>query len=407
MTGPAGAGKSAIARDCAHKLKASGNLGASFFFYRPSGWNDPKKFIPTIVYQLTTQYSAYRGYIDAVIIDDPLILKKEMSIQFQELLVKPPLRQIVKDHGAETDSVIIVDGLDECETVDAQRQIIELITTSVHERTTPFLWAFFSRPEPPITSAFSSEISTNISWTLPLSLSGDADSDIEAYLRGSFQVIRAKLNIPPKVAWPEEKDIRHLVAQSAGLFAYAATAMRYVAGCGNGTSGLEQRLSGVLQVDSPSAENPFSALDDLYTLLMMQVPKGVLYDTLSLLYLDQSFAYDKYHRCNPNCLCKKVSRVVCYCLALSFSKVAFHATISNLYSVLYVTRSKDGELDELLFYHKSFLEFLFDQARSKLYFILSQAVLQHCLKLIVRALTPVSGAKFSEYQIILRHLTWY
>jgi MoxR-like ATPase len=54
MIGPAGVGKSAIARTCAHKLKMAGNLGASFFFYQPSGWNDPKKFIPTILYQLTT-----------------------------------------------------------------------------------------------------------------------------------------------------------------------------------------------------------------------------------------------------------------------------------------------------------------------------------------------------------------
>jgi hypothetical protein len=403
MTGPAGAGKSAIARTCARNLKATGNLGASFFFYRPSGWNDPKKFVPTIVYQLTTQYPAYRDYIDAVIIDDPLVLEKEVHTQFQELLAKPPLRQIVKDHDGKTDSVIVVDGLDECATVDAQRQIIELITTSVHERTTPFSWAFFSRPEPPITSAFSSEISTSVSWTVPLSLSGDADSDIEAYFRHSFQVICAKLNIPIDVAWPAEEDISRLVSQSAGLFAYAATAIRYIDGRGNGTSGLEQRLRRVLQVDSPSSENPFSALDDLYTLLMVQVPEGILYDTLSLLYLDQSNAYHYYAESSE----MENSPLVSYCLALGLSITALHATISNLYSVLQVTRSEDGGLDGLQFYHTSFLDFLLDQARSKIYFIRSQVVLQHCLKLVVRALTPASDAKSSEYQIISRHLTWY
>jgi hypothetical protein len=404
MTGPAGAGKSAIARTCARELKATGNLGASFFFYRPSHWNDPKKFVPTIVYQLTTQYSAYRDYIDTVILDDPLVLEKEMRTQFQELLVKPPLRPIVKDHGGKTNLIIIVDGLDECATVDAQRQIIELTTTSVHERTTPFLWAFFSRPEPPITSAFSSEISTNVSWTLPLSLSGNADSDIEAYLRGSFQVIRATLNIPIDVAWPAEEDISHLVSQSAGLFAYAATAIRYIAGLGNGTSGLEQRLRRVLQVDSPSAENPFSALDDLYTVLMMQVPEGILYDTLSLVYIHITDVVGTHIRANRQV---KVSGVVSYCLALGLSTAAFHATISNLYSVLQVIRSEDDELDRLQFYHTSFLDFIWDQARSKMYFIRSQVVLRHCLKLVVRALTPVSGAEFGEDQIISCHLTWY
>jgi hypothetical protein len=404
MTGPAGAGKSAIARDCAHKLKATGNLGASFFFYRPSRWNDPKKFVPTIVYQLTTQYAAYRDYIDAVILDDPLVLEKKMSIQFLELLVKPSLQQIVKNRGVKTDLVIVVDGLDECATVDAQVKIINLIATSIHEQTTPFVWAFFSRPEPPITSTFSSQVPQNISWMLPLTLSDNANSDIEAYLRGGCQAICAELNISIDVAWPAEEDISRLVSQSAGLFAYAATAIRYIAGLGNGTSGLEQRLRRVLQVDSPSEENPFSALDDLYTLLMMQVPKGVLYDTLSLLYLDQSGVYHRYIIANPQV---KVSKFVSYCLALSLSTAAFHATISNLYSVLHVTRSEDEELDGLQFYHRSFLDFLWDQARSKIYFIYSQVVLRHCLKLVVRALTPVSGAKFSEYQIISCHLTWY
>jgi hypothetical protein len=327
-----------------------------------------------------------------------------MRTQFQELLVKPPLRQIVKDHGWKTNLVIIVDGLDECATVDAQRQTIELTTTSVHERTTPFLWAFFSCPKPPITSAFSSEISTNVSWTLPLSLSGNADSDIEAYLRGSFQVICAMLNIPIDVAWPAEEDISHLVSQSAGLFAYAATAIRYIAGLGNGASGLEQRLRRVLQVDSPSAENPFSALDDLYTVLMMQVPEGVLYDTLSLVYIHITDVVGTHIRANRQV---KVSGVVSYCLALGLSTAAFHATISNLYSVLQVIRSEDDELDRLQFYHTLFLDFIWDQARSKMYFIRLQVVRRHCLRLVVRALTPVSGAEFGEYQIISCHLTWY
>jgi hypothetical protein len=242
MTGPAGAGKSAIARTCAYYIEEAGNLGASFFFYRPSGWNDPKGFIPTIVYQLTTRFPAYRDRIDAVILDDPLVLQKAMDVQFRDLLVKP-LRKLSADgHGVGKDMVIVVDSLDECAIVDAQVQIMDLIAASIHEQTTPFVWAFFNRPEPPITSTFSSKVGPNISWTLPLTLSGTADRDIEAYLRGSFGAICAKYSIPASATWPTEEDIHRLVSQSAGLFAYAATALRYVDGLGKGSSGLEERL---------------------------------------------------------------------------------------------------------------------------------------------------------------------
>jgi hypothetical protein len=112
---------------------------------------NPKKFIPTIVYQLTTWYSTYRNCIDVIVLENPLVLEKTMDIQFWELLIKP----LQKWNGIGKDVIIIIDSLDECATVEAQVQIIELIsTTSIDQQTTPFLWAFFSRPSPPITSTF-------------------------------------------------------------------------------------------------------------------------------------------------------------------------------------------------------------------------------------------------------------
>jgi hypothetical protein len=396
MTGPAGAGKSAIARTCAHKIEATGNLGASFFFYRPSGWNDPKKFIPTIVYQLTTRFPAYRDRIDVIIFHDRLVLEKALDAQFRELIVKP-LRKLSADgHGVGKDMVIVVDGLDECATVDAQVQIIHLIAASIHEQTTPFSWAFFSRPEPPITSAFSSKVGPNISWTLPLTLSGTADRDIEAYLCGSFGAIRGKYSIPAG-EWPAEEDIRRLVSRSAGLFVYAVTALRYVDGLGKGRSGLEERLRAVLQLDSRSTESPFSTLDQLYMLVMMQIPEGVLSDTMSLLCLRQTVIFNGQIDWSPT--------VHSHCLALGLSPAAFHVAISNLYSVLEVTTYETQEPDEFGFYHQSFLEFLMDSRRSKQYFIKSPAVHQHCLEMIVHTMNTGVDTDTSEYRKLCLHLT--
>jgi hypothetical protein len=412
MTGPAGAGKTAIASSCAGTIKEAGNFGASFFFYRPSGWNDPKKFIPTIVYQLTTRYPAYRDYIDAVILDDRLVLQKAMDVQFRELLVKP-LQKLSADGEGVGREVVIIDGLDECATVDAQIEIINLIGTSIREQTTPFIWAFFSRPEPPITSTFSSEIAASIAWKLPLTLSGNADSDIEAYLRGGFEVIRAKYSIPANVVWPMGKDIHHLVSQSAGLFIYAATAIRYIDGLGKGRSGLEERLRAVLQLDSSSTESPFSALDQLYLLVMKQIPEGVLSDTMSLLRLDHSGAYQNYMSIFRVLSDLPIShpRVVFYRIALGLSSAGFHVAIGNLYSLLEVTKSPSGEPAELRFYHKSFVEFLLDPKRSKEFSIKSPTVQQHCLEMIVRTMSAAVDADAGEYSNLSFEfdgwLTWF
>ncbi|KAF9440507.1 hypothetical protein P691DRAFT_715569, partial [Macrolepiota fuliginosa MF-IS2] len=76
LEGPAGVGKSAVAQTCAQDMGT--RLGATFFFSRHNGWNKPTKFLPTIVYQLTTKYPAYRDYIDAIVLRDPLILEKSI-----------------------------------------------------------------------------------------------------------------------------------------------------------------------------------------------------------------------------------------------------------------------------------------------------------------------------------------
>ncbi|KAF9440629.1 hypothetical protein P691DRAFT_637782, partial [Macrolepiota fuliginosa MF-IS2] len=178
--------------------------------------------------------------------------------------------------------VIIIDGLDECDGKDAQSTIIDIIITSVHQQSTPFLWAFFSRPEPHITSEFSTEQATEVCWRLTLPVSRDADQDIEAYLRDGFRTIRKKYNLPAAFAWPSEEDIHQLVKQSAGLFIYTASAIRYVDG--SGISGPEERLGSVLELGTTETkDNPLANLDQFYTLIMEQIPEGTLLNTILLL----------------------------------------------------------------------------------------------------------------------------
>ncbi|KAF9442715.1 hypothetical protein P691DRAFT_764933 [Macrolepiota fuliginosa MF-IS2] len=179
------------------------------------------------------------------------------------------------------DAIIIIGGLDECDGTDAQRTIIQIIITSVHEQTTPFLWAFFSRPEPHIKAAFSSKQATDVCLKLNLPVSCDADGDIEAYLRDGFEMIWAKFDFPAVFIWPSEEEIYQLVDQSAGLFVYAACAIRYMEN--PGASGPTGRLHSLLQLGSTkTSDNTLANLDRFYTLIMEQVLEGTLPNTLLL-----------------------------------------------------------------------------------------------------------------------------
>jgi hypothetical protein len=144
-------------------------------------------------------------------------------------------------------------------------------------------------------------------------------------------------------------------------------------------------------------ESPFSPLDHLYVLLMMKIPAGVLSDTMSLLHLDQSPAFERYARSLDAYRYEKRPEVTSLRSALGLSSTEFHLAISNLYSVLEVTTSEDGEPEKFHFYHKSFLDFLLDSRRSKQYFIKSPVVHQRCLKMIIRTMSTAVGSDASEY----------
>lgn len=399
MRGPAGVGKSALAQTCAQNLYASGQLGATFFFYRPNGWNDSSKFIPTIAYQLTTRYPAYRDLMDTIILHDPLVLEKSIDIQFDELLVKPFRKLNANGQGVGTDMVIIIDGLDECDSMAAQGAIIELVITSVDQQTTPFFWAFFSRSEPHITSAFSTELAVRVSWQLELPVSRGADKDIEAYLRDSFKMIHAKYGLPARTTRPSEDDIRLLIKQSSGLFIYPATIIRYIEQ-DNASLGLEGRLRLVLKLnEGPVGSNghPLSALDQFYMLIMEQIPKADLLNTLSLFTIHLNWedhilsSRDQHH-----------PLILYYCSVLGLSLTAFHMAISNLHSVLNVHKSQSGMPLDFSFYHKSFIDFLSTSTRSgPEYCINTPECLQNCFKAIINFLCRISNTNNGKCSISL------
>jgi hypothetical protein len=303
-----------------------------------------------------------------------------MDAQFQDLIVKPLHASSSKDRKALTNAIIVIDGLDECSSEDAQRLIINVIATSAATGTTSFLWAFFTRPESHILSAFASGHAPKVCWHLTLPVhSPDSDKDIQTFLRDAFQMIRAKYPFIDAL-WPPQEDFDQLVKQCDGLFAYATNAMRFIdKGPGSPQLGPEERFHFLLKSDKgPRAQLP--KLDQLYLLVMDQVPKDTLPTTLLILCANQHIRPD--------------SRTIPYLSALfGFSQSAIFDAVETLYSVIEITGKPNPSLK---YYHASFTDFLTTPERSTSEYCINTRdvflrLYDACLNAAIRQLPQLSG----------------
>ncbi|KAJ3563939.1 hypothetical protein NP233_g8620 [Leucocoprinus birnbaumii] len=366
MDGPAGVGKSAIAQTWADEMGKL--LSAAFFFSRVNGWNQAIKLFPTVAFQLATKYDSYRTALDKAITRNPLILEKSPDAQFQALIVQPTLESSLEDRDAMADTMIIIDGFDECgafsgafDSFQTQLAIIDVVITSAANNTSPFLWGVFSRPETHIVSALQNKPASNITWRLTLPLKApNADEDIEAYLRGAFETIRRKY---PSISssWPPDRSLMQLVERADGLFIYATSAIRYIEqNTGGSRLGPEERLQVLLRPDEEGRRAKLSKLDRLYLLIMDQIPKETLPSTLIILY-----AYDYLSVVRSGSSRKIWLTIPVISSVLGLSQPAFHDAITPLRSVLQEYTQQGMSHPSLQFFHSSFTEFLANPARSQ------------------------------------------
>lgn len=349
MEGPAGVGKSALAQSCAEEVGAK--LAAAFFFSRTNGWDDSRRLFPSIAYQLTRKYPEYHKKLDEKISYDPtLVHSAAIEVQFRELIVLP-LQELQKEGENIEEGVIFIDGLDECTGENAQCSIVNAISASVRKQTTPFIWGFFSRPEPRIVTHFTSPHIRDSCWKLALPVSHEADEDVKIYLEAEFGRIRAQYAIPSTTSWPSENDKQVLVRRSAGLFIYPTSVVWFVGG--DGPKGPVERLRSVLRLPGESVSEPWSYLDGFYTLLMKGIPEDMLPNTLKILSLTCiRGGFGRYH-----------FQIATEILGLSLPN--YCAALSKLHSVVSLTHTEDGARVELKFHHTSFTEFLVNPERSK------------------------------------------
>ncbi|KAJ7681859.1 hypothetical protein DFH06DRAFT_1119217 [Mycena polygramma] len=149
LHGPAGAGKSAIMQTLCQKLHSAGNLGGAFFFKRdhPTRGN-ARVLFATLAYQLALNVRQLKPLISESVESDPSVVARQMDVQLQELIVEPC--QTLR-HPAPL--VLLIDGLDECDTRGAQVEILRSIRTAVlrHQKIRLLI---ASRPEAHISDVF-------------------------------------------------------------------------------------------------------------------------------------------------------------------------------------------------------------------------------------------------------------
>ncbi|CAI7597639.1 unnamed protein product [Penicillium pancosmium] len=226
LSGKAGTGKSTICRSVAKFCKEAELLGGSFFFKRgEDDRGNAAKLFPTLVRQLMICMPSLKPGVLKALRGEPDLAGKSLKEQFDKLLLRP-LLSLDSAKGKVPTMVIVIDALDECESVQDIQVILQLIpqlraSTAVHVRV--FLT---SRDETPIMLGFSEIVNNYENLAIHDIPHTVTEHDISLFLNDRFAKIRRKRNVSPD--WPGDETVQALVKMSVPLFISAATVCRFL-----------------------------------------------------------------------------------------------------------------------------------------------------------------------------------
>jgi len=376
LHGPAGGGKSAIARSLAKHLYNDSLLAGSFFFFKTdSSRNTEKPLVATLAYQISRSIPDTLRYIAKTVQDDPAICSSSLLTQFEMLIITPLASVMPSEPNALLrPMLIIIDGLDECVNCTARNLILEMVFNAFPLLHGHIRFLIVSRPEYDIQRSFDSAGLEQHINTIELQGDLQAYEDVRIYLRGNFNRIKQTHPLRKHFAsnWPTDDEIEQLVKKSSGHFIYASTVIKFIE---NDFDQPQKRLDIILRTRTTS-HNPYAALDILYLdiLTSSRAERALLIKSLSVFVLADKF----YDQLGYQWITRlKSAYLMEYILFLEPGEVQL---------ALLDLKSLVGVEEEMEFWHKSFSDFLLDSSRSKDFYACSAdahtVMAKGCLRLL-------------------------
>lgn len=387
LTGPTGAGKTAIMGTVCDRLKEDERLAAAFYFSSHKGSVSRKSkryFVTTLAYQLQRHPVLKKRISSSMMFSiqqDPAIFEMSLEEQAQVLILQPLRDSHVPHESALCPPLVIaIDGIDECgedqyddPNRSREKDQIEVLAVLLQvSKDAAFSCRIIiaSRPENWIRRFFS-EIAAPHVTEIFLDNKYDPDRDIKLFFKSKFGELRRRYDLPLK--WPSEEDIAMLVANASGQFIYPATVIRFV----DSPPMLPQHQLDIVLKIKPSVgpNNPLGPLDALYTAILHMSPspqdtvlwlKSVVQVENDGTWTASAWTLDRLFESSAG-----QARMLLKIPSLVYLNEIPNDPPGSLSDFLYFSDEKDGASvlpanrnSRYSFYHKSFLDFLQDLERS-------------------------------------------
>jgi len=347
LTGQAGSGKTTIAYTIARRFEKGGSadqhaiLGGNFLCSRQFEETQGRtQIIPTIAYQLARKC---KPYADVLHVADKFdAVNRDVVTQLKDLLIGPWQHSEPMRRPKLPPYLIIIDALDEIKDDGGSAFLHDLLAAIDEYDLRGLKFLVTSRPNLEVVKllkSFASEANCRLQ-EVPIE---EAKPDVELYVKERLKELDGR------------PELDELVKRAGGLFVYAATAVRYLAG----SVTVEEQIDMLKDLFSkshkpPSGSDAFLLIDNLYRQIMLDafsdLDEMALASRLCILY---------------TCLCtaertsaSTVALLVHRHLVLGGEDKAVRAVLRDLHAVLY-TRG-----DRIYWHHSSFADFIFTQARS-------------------------------------------